>query len=74
MDEYVYKNLDRYGNCYINYKTFKRKGKKDILKDLEEHGFICEIRLEKDSVTCIGEIINDVIIEVIRRKNKWKDK
>ena len=69
MDEYVYRNLDKYGNCYIDYKTFKRKGKKGILKDLEEHGFKCSIRIETDHYSDTpGE--KDVIIDVIKRLNK----
>ena len=43
MEDWVYRNLLKYGNCFIDINTYKKIGKHAILFDLECHGFECEI-------------------------------
>ena len=45
LDQYVYNNLRKYGNTIIGESAYKRFGKNKILKDLEKHGFNCNIRI-----------------------------
>lgn len=64
LESYIYRNLDRYGNCLISNNLYKRLGKTKILEDLKLHGFDCEIRVvntleknkikfEKDTITIV---------------------
>lgn len=71
MEEYIYRNLDKYGNCYIDFKTYKKVGKKNMLNDLKKHGFECIIRKEKDHYADSSGIAfteEDLIIEVVKRR------
>ena len=36
LDEYVYRNLKKYGNCVIGIQDLKKYGKKKILEKLKE--------------------------------------
>ena len=68
LENYIYRNLDRYGNCLISNSLYKRLGKTKILKDLKQHGFDCEIRkiktLEKKQMELIYE--ESIIVEIKR--------
>ena len=60
MEDWVYRNLKNYGNCFLDEKTYKKVGKKAILVDLKKHGFDCEI------VKCVcsaNDFKNNVAIE-----------
>lgn len=68
LEPYIYRNLDRYGNCLISNSLYKRLGKTKILEDLKQHGFNCEIKVvkifEKNKVKFVSE--ESVIVEVKR--------
>lgn len=72
LDDYVYRNLRSYRNCYITESDYKKIGHKRILKDLKKHGFNCDItvycNLERTYIDQSGEQIkaynNDVIISL----------
>lgn len=68
LESYIYRNLDRYGNCLISNSLYKRLGKAKILEDLKLHGFDCEIKvvkiLEKNKIKFVSE--ESVIVEVKR--------
>lgn len=68
LENYIYRNLDRYGNCLISNSLYKRLGKAKILEDLKLHGFDCEIKvvkiLEKNKIKFVSE--ESVIVEVKR--------
>lgn len=69
MEDYIYKNIEKYGNCYINCKTYKKIGKRNLLNDLKEHGYVCTIRKEKDHYADASGVAfteEDIIVEVIR--------
>lgn len=72
LDKYVYRNLERYGNCVIGLQDLKKYGKKKILNDLLQHGFNCSIRVlgkEKEVSTYVhfGKFDEaNVIVEVIK--------
>lgn len=71
LDDYVYKNLNRYGNTVIHIDELKQHGKSKILEDLKLHGFNCNIRtLGYDRVTGVYPDLKynekTVIIEVIK--------
>ena len=54
LDRYVYRTLEKYGNCVIAIEDIKRYGKKKILKDLLEHGYNCSIRIMgEDRITSV---------------------
>ena len=66
LESYIYKNLQRYGNCLISENLMKRIGKNKILKDLKEHGLDCTIEVRKvaDRKKYMTHIEEFVIIEV----------
>lgn len=68
LEPYIYRNLDRYGNCLISNSLYKRLGKTKILEDLKQHGFNCDIKvvkiLEKNKIKFVSE--ESVIVEVKR--------
>lgn len=71
FDDYVYKNLKKYGNTVISHDELVRYGESKIKKDLLEHGYSCTIRtLGYDRVTKVYPELNfnerTVIIEVIK--------
>lgn len=43
--EYVYRNLRKFKNCSVSYKTYKKYGENKILEDLANHGFNCKIKI-----------------------------
>ena len=47
LDEYVYRNLRKYGNCVISERDYRRYTKTKILADLLEHGLKCDVRIIK---------------------------
>ena len=52
LDNYVYKNLKKYGNTIIHIDELKQYGESKILEHLKQHGFNCNIRtLGYDRVT-----------------------
>lgn len=69
LENYIYRNLDRYGNCLISNSLYKRLGKTKILKDLKQHGFNCDIRvietIEKNQIRTL--IDKSIIVEIKRR-------
>ena len=71
FDEYVYKNLKKYGNTVISHDELVRYGESKIKKDLLNHGYNCTIRtLGYDRVTGVYPDLKfnerTVIIEVIK--------
>ena len=68
FDDYVYENLEKYGNTVINDNFYKKIGKKIVLSDLKNNGFDCEIKiyphLIKDHCGLIIQNDNDIIIQV----------
>lgn len=70
MKRYVYRNLSKYGNCYISENTYKKLGGKKILHDLKMHGYNCNIKIiPSSSMKCerfelVKDDENDIIIEV----------
>lgn len=45
IEDFVYKLLEKYGNCVISIEDVKKYGKKKILKELEKNGYKCNIRI-----------------------------
>lgn len=45
-DNYIYKNIEKFGNCIISESDYKRK-KTKILNELLKKGFNCKIRVAK---------------------------
>lgn len=43
LDAYVYQNLDKYRNSYIDKHTYKKLGESGILSDLKKNGYDCTI-------------------------------
>ena len=76
MEDWIYRNLDKYGNCFIDQNTYKRFGKNCILMDLMRHGFKCDIVKTTSLKQDIKEntyVENDYIINVLSDiKNKCK--
>lgn len=70
MKRYVYRNLSKYGNCYISEDTYKKLGGKKILHDLKMHGYNCNIKVIKSSCykyehfEPVNDNEKDIIIEV----------
>ena len=46
LDNYIYKNIEKFGNCVISESDYKRK-KTKILNELLKKGFNCKIRVVK---------------------------
>ena len=68
LESYIYKNLQRYGNCLISENLMKRIGKNKILKDLKDHGLDCTIEVRKvaDRKKYMTHIEEFAIIELKR--------
>lgn len=68
LENYIYRNLDRYGNCLISNNLIRKYGKNKILKDLKQHGFDCDIRvietIEKNQIRTL--IDKSIIVEIKR--------
>lgn len=45
LEEYVYESLEKYGNTIICETKYDELGEEAILKELEEHGYKCTIRV-----------------------------
>ena len=72
LDNYVYRNLKKYKNCYISEKEINKFGKKKILEDLKENGFDCKIQVYKNEVNIYNKTFtkeikyeNDYVVEVV---------
>lgn len=48
LDDYIYRNLQKYNNCYIPEDVYKKKGEKFILGELKKNGYDCTITKSKD--------------------------
>lgn len=69
MEDWVYRNLEKYGNCFIDQNTYQRLGKTYILMDLMRHGFKCDIIKTTSFKQDIEENMlteNDYIINVLK--------
>ena len=44
---YILKHIERFGNCYISNRTYRKLGKKRILDYLNDHGYKCDIEKHK---------------------------
>ena len=68
LENYVYRNLEKYGNCLISNHLIRKYGKNKILKDLQQHGFNCDIRvietIEKNQIRTL--IDKSTIVEIKR--------
>lgn len=68
LDDYVYRNLQKYRNCYIDSKIYDKFGEKLLLLELKKKGYNCSISEHKDYYTDIYGCKNyekDYIIEVL---------
>ena len=67
LESYIYRNLERYGNCLISNELYEKLGEKKILNDLKNHGLNCIINvvkiIEKNKMKFISG--KSIIIEVI---------
>lgn len=73
MEDWVYRNLEKYGNCFIDEKTYKRLGKENILCDLLRHGLKCDLTKTKSLKQDFKDnslTETDYIINVIKRFKK----
>lgn len=74
LDAYVYRNLRAFGNAYIDYYTYEKLGKRNILSDLLKNGFNCTIEINKTPTneyyanygTTNVKFEKDVIISVVK--------
>lgn len=70
LEKYVYRNLERYGNCLLDKTVVETYGKKIIQNDLMKHGFKCRIKKitmrfrDRLGLHSMGE--DDYIAEVIK--------
>lgn len=68
INKYIYNCLNKYGNAYLDSKTYNKLGEKQILSTLKKHGYDCTITKHKDVIfTTKGFrlVENDYIIERI---------
>lgn len=67
LDNYICKNLEKFGNCIISESDYKRK-KNKILNELMKRGFNCNIRVVKTPIFHENKSYNDItyILEVIK--------
>lgn len=67
LDNYIYKNIEKFGNCIISESDYKRR-KNKILNELMKKGFNCNIRVVKTPVfhEKKGYIDITYILEVIK--------
>lgn len=72
LDQYVYRNLEHFGNAMIGNKTYEKFGEEKILKDLEKHGFKCKFKIIDYHIKDYGNPLKNssyldrtVIVEVI---------
>lgn len=73
MEDWIYRNLKNYGNCFIDEKTYKKLGKENILSDLLIHGFKCDItknKTLKQNINDTSTVETDYIITVIKTFKK----
>lgn len=71
LDGYVYRTLEKFGNCVIGIQDIKRYGKRKIKKDLMDHGYNCSIKIiGQDRITSVYPHLRynecTVILEVIK--------
>ena len=70
IDKYIYRNLKRYGNCYINEKTYRKIGEKRLLDMLKRKGFPCEIIIHKNKFYDFSGVFVeddvDIILQIIK--------
>ena len=66
-DNYIYKNIEKFGNCIISESDYKRK-KNKILNELMKKGFNCKIRVVKTPIFHEKKSYIDItyILEVIK--------
>lgn len=50
LKDYVFKMLDVYGNTTIGNDVYQKFGKDAILKELANHGYVCEVVQRLDTV------------------------
>ena len=66
INKYMYNCLDKYGNAYLDSKTYNKLGKERILATLKKHGYDCTITEHKDTVCTVSGfrvIEKDYVIE-----------
>ena len=69
MEDWVYRNLQKYGNCFIDQNTYNRFGKNYILMDLKRNVIKCNIIKTTSFKQDIKENMqpeNDYIINVVK--------
>lgn len=66
-DNYIYKNIEKFGNCIISESDYKRR-KNKILNELMKKGFNCKIRVVKTPIFHEKKSYIDItyILEVIK--------
>lgn len=74
MDDWVYRNLRKFGNCAIAHSYYKKLGEENIINDLKDHGLSCRIDVHKTTYTSDSPYVLEqfkkqkktyVIIEVV---------
>lgn len=66
INKYIYNCLDKYGNAYLDSKTYNKLGEKRILSILKKRGYDCTIAEHKDVIftaTGFRVIEKDYVIE-----------
>lgn len=48
LDYYIYRNLQKYGNCYIDEDSYNKMGEKYILSELKKKDYDCIINCYKN--------------------------
>lgn len=76
LPTWVYRNLERFGNCSIGIDTFNKHGKDKILKNLKEKGFDCDLRvvhkdvIEKNFLDTKRDVMDFCILDLKKDKGE----
>lgn len=73
LEDYVYKNLEMFGNTVISENAYNRLGEVKILKHLKKKGFKCRIKIYNHKIpnTVMPNVFideKDIIIEVLEKR------
>lgn len=68
LEDYVYRNLKKYSNCYIDEDSYNKMGEKYILSELKKHGYDCVITSYKNPYYDNDNILSYEINYIIEAK------
>lgn len=68
LDEYVYRNLNTFGNCVIGHRHIRRFGEKKIIDHLREEGFNVELRVSRNEFIESKSVKNATYILEVKRQ------